>query len=70
MHDDERRILINARTAVSYVMAKPVHERMAADPRLQFFFMASAEPRRTTDIRQSAASRHPAPGGPVPRWQP
>ena len=41
---EERRILVNARTAVNYVMVAPVHRRLAADPRVGFFFIASEEP--------------------------
>jgi hypothetical protein len=51
---EERRILVNARTAVNYVMVAPVHRRLAADPRVGFFFIASEEPSRAPMIFRDA----------------
>jgi GT2 family glycosyltransferase/CDP-glycerol glycerophosphotransferase (TagB/SpsB family) len=47
---NQRRILVNARTSVNYVMVAPVHRRLAADPRVRFSFMASEEPARARAI--------------------
>ena len=47
---DQRRILVNARTSVNYVMVAPVHRRLAADPRVQFSFIASESPARARAI--------------------
>jgi CDP-glycerol glycerophosphotransferase (TagB/SpsB family) len=49
-----RRILVDARTAVNYVMVAPIRRAMAADPRVRFYFTASDEPRRLRDIYRSA----------------
>ncbi len=51
---DDRRILVNARTAVNYVMVAPVHRRLAADPRVQFYFTASEEPGNAAAIFREA----------------
>jgi hypothetical protein len=51
---EQRRILVNARTAVNYVMVAPVHRRLAADPRVRFYFMASEEPSRARIIFRDA----------------
>ena len=51
---EARRILVNARTAVNYVMVAPVHRRLAADPRLRFSFIASEEPTRAQAIFRDA----------------
>jgi hypothetical protein len=51
---EERRILVNARTAVNYVMVAPVHRRVAADPRVRFYFVASEEPARAGTIFRDA----------------
>jgi len=53
MHE-ERRILVNARTPVNYVMVAPVHRRLAADPRVRFYFIASEEPARARTIFHDA----------------
>ena len=50
----ERRILVNARTAVNYVMVAPVHRQLAADPRVRFSFIASEEPARAQAIFRDA----------------
>jgi glycosyltransferase involved in cell wall biosynthesis/CDP-glycerol glycerophosphotransferase (TagB/SpsB family) len=51
---DQRRILVNARTAVNYVMVAPVHRRIAADPRVSVSFIASEEPARARTIFHDA----------------
>ena len=53
MHE-ERRILVNARTPVNYVMVAPLHRRLAADPRVRFYFIASEEPTRARTIFRDA----------------
>jgi CDP-glycerol glycerophosphotransferase (TagB/SpsB family) len=45
-----RRILVDGRTPVNYVMIAPVHRAMADDPRVEFWFTASEEPARLKDI--------------------
>jgi CDP-glycerol glycerophosphotransferase (TagB/SpsB family) len=49
-----RRILVDARTPVNYVVAAPIVRRMAQDPRIEFFFTASEEPRRLREIYREA----------------
>ena len=51
---EERRILVNARTAINYVMVAPVHRRLAADPRVRFYCVASEEPRHAQAIFRDA----------------
>lgn len=51
---DRRRILVDGRTPVNYVMVAPVHRAMRADPRVQFYFTASEEPHRLAEIYASA----------------
>ena len=51
---EERRILVNARTAVNYVMVAPLHRRLAADPRVRFSFIASEEPSSARTIFRDA----------------
>src|SRR5687767_13281478 len=51
---EERRILVNARTSVNYVMVAPVHRALAADPRVRFSFIASEEPARAAAIFRDA----------------
>ena len=50
----ERRILVDARTAVHYTMFAPVHMAMAADPRVEISFVASEEPRKAAEIFRDA----------------
>lgn len=50
----KRRILVDGRTPVNYVMVAPVHRAMAADPRVEFWFTASEEPRRLAEISAAA----------------
>ena len=49
-----RRILVNARTALNYVMVAPVHRRIAGDPRVRVSFIASEEPARAPAIFHEA----------------
>jgi hypothetical protein len=53
---ERRQILINARTAVNYVMVRPVHQRMADDSRVRFAFVASEEPAKARAIFYDAGS--------------
>jgi hypothetical protein len=39
-----RRILVDGRTPVNYVMVAPVHRAMSRDPRVEFYFTASEDP--------------------------
>ena len=50
----QRRILVDARTAVNYTMVAPIHRAMAADPRVTFYFTASEEPHRLREIYYEA----------------
>ena len=49
-----RRILVDARTPVNFTMIAPVYRAMAGDPRIEFFFTASEEPRRLREIYREA----------------
>jgi hypothetical protein len=49
-----RQILVDARTRVNYTMFAPVHAAMRTDPRVQFSFIASEEPRRVREIYRDA----------------
>src|SRR3954464_11682543 len=49
-----RHILVDARTRVNYTMFAPVHAAMRSDPRVQFSFIASEEPRRAREIYRDA----------------
>ena len=51
-----RRILVDARTPVNYVIVAPVHRAMRLDPRVAFFFTASEEPARLGEIYADAPS--------------
>lgn len=51
---ETRRVLVDARTGVNYVMVAPVLRAMAADPRVEFFFTASDEPQRMREIYRQA----------------
>ena len=58
-----RRILVDARTPVNYTMVAPVVRALERDPRIEFFFTASEEPRRLARIYQEAPNArliHPA----------
>jgi hypothetical protein len=49
-----RRILVDARTPVNYVMVRPVHAAMAGDRRVRFSFIASEDPARARAIFRDA----------------
>lgn len=51
---NRRRVLVDARTPVNYVMVAPVVQAMRSDPRVEFLFTASEEPRRMADIYREA----------------
>ena len=51
---DRRRVLVDARTPVNYVMVAPVIRAMQADPRVEFLFTASEEPSRLREIYHEA----------------
>ena len=51
---DERRILVDSRTAVNFEMVAPVVRAMAADRRVRFCFTASEEPDQVDRIYQYA----------------
>jgi CDP-glycerol:poly(glycerophosphate) glycerophosphotransferase len=50
----ERRILVDARTAVNYTMVSPVIRALESDPRFRFYFTASEEPQRIRSIYREA----------------
>ena len=50
----KRRILIDARTPVHYTMFAPVHDAMAGDERVRFYFCASEEPSTAASIFRDA----------------
>ena len=52
--DGTRRVLVDARTPVNYVMVAPVVRAMARDERVQFYFTASEEPARIREIYHEA----------------
>ena len=51
---DDRRILVDSRTAVNFEMVAPVVRAMAADRRVRFCFTASEEPHHAGRIYQHA----------------
>jgi hypothetical protein len=51
---ERRRVLVDARTPVNYVMVAPVVRAMREDPRVEFCFTASEEPRRIREIYREA----------------
>jgi hypothetical protein len=51
-----RKILVDGRTPVNYVMVAPVHRAMQRDPRVEFCFTASEEPHRLREIYANAPS--------------
>ncbi|HEX5473887.1 MAG TPA: CDP-glycerol glycerophosphotransferase family protein [Vicinamibacterales bacterium] len=53
-HAGRRRILVDGRTPVNFTMVAPVCRAMRHDPRVQFYFTASDEPRRLRDIYRDA----------------
>ena len=51
---DRRRLLVDSRTPVNYVMVAPVVKAMRNDPRVEFCFTASEEPWRAREIYSEA----------------
>jgi len=51
---DRRRILVDARTPVNFTMVAPVYRAMQADPRVEYYFTASEEPARISEIYHEA----------------
>jgi hypothetical protein len=51
---DTRRILVDARTRVNYVMVAPLVKAMAADHRVSFVFTATEEPHQIHEIYREA----------------
>jgi hypothetical protein len=51
---ERRRLLVNARTAMNYSTIAPIVQRMQADPRLEFYFTASEDPSRISEIYAEA----------------
>jgi CDP-glycerol:poly(glycerophosphate) glycerophosphotransferase len=51
---DRRRILVDARTPVNFTMVAPVFRAMQADPRVEYYFTASEEPARISEIYHEA----------------
>lgn len=49
-----RRILVDGRTPVNFTMVAPVVRAMQRDPRIEFFFTASEEPARISQIYREA----------------
>lgn len=49
-----RRILVDGRTPVNYTMVAPMVRALRSDPRVEFFFTASEEPERLTEIYREA----------------
>jgi hypothetical protein len=49
-----RKILVDGRTPVNYVMVAPLHRAMGGDRRVEFYFTASEEPHRLRDIYSNA----------------
>jgi hypothetical protein len=47
---ERRRILVDARTPVNYVMVAPMVRAMRQDPRVEFWFTASEEPAKLREI--------------------
>jgi CDP-glycerol glycerophosphotransferase (TagB/SpsB family) len=51
---NQRRLLVNARTAMNYGTMAPVVERLQLDPRIQLYFTASESPAKTAAIYSEA----------------
>ena len=51
---ETRRILVDSRTPVNYVMVAPIVRAMRHDARVEFLFTASEEPRRAREIYSEA----------------
>lgn len=54
--DRPRQILVDGRTPVNYAIFAPVHAAMRDDPRVEFTFIASEEPKRARAIFAGAGS--------------
>ena len=59
---DRRRILVDARTPVNFTMVAPVFRAMQGDPRVEYYFTASEEPGRMTEIYHEALAAEQANG--------
>ena len=55
---ERRRVLVDSRTPVNYVMVAPIVKAMRRDPRVEFCFTASEEPRRAREIYSEAPGVH------------
>jgi hypothetical protein len=54
-HDPStRQVLVNSRTPVNYTIIEPLFKVMQKDPRVKFYFTASEEPQRMTEIYREA----------------
>jgi CDP-glycerol glycerophosphotransferase (TagB/SpsB family) len=51
---DRRRVLIDSRTAMNYVMAAPIQAALAADPRIDFYATATESPQSLRSIYRAA----------------
>ena len=51
---DQRRVLVNSRTAMNYAIVRPIIEAMRDDRRVQFYFTASEQPERLGEIYAEA----------------
>ena len=51
---ERRRVLVDARTPVNFTMVAPVVRALEVDPRIEFAFTASEEPRRMRSIYREA----------------
>jgi hypothetical protein len=49
-----RRVLVDSRTPVNYVVVAPIVKAMSSDPRVEFLFTASEEPARMREIYSEA----------------
>ncbi len=50
----QRRLLVNARTAMNYATISPVIERLRKDPRIELYFTASETPAKAAEIFSEA----------------
>ena len=57
-----RRVLVDARTPVNYVMVAPILRAMEADARVQFYFTATEEPHRMREIYHEPLRLRSGPG--------
>ena len=54
---DRRSVLVDGWTSMNYTMVAPIHRAMAGDPRVQFYFTASASPRDGRRIFREAGNQ-------------